>query len=251
MSGTRKKISQKSNKEQNKAEEQPVVEEISEYETSENVVSEHEEETTRKMDSAETLRVGLATISKDINELKQELRHELTTFKYELKREMKEEIINLRQEIDRQLKENNNELKVQQVSISEAQERLAEVEEWKMEASTAMSEMMAQTHRMQEKITDLEGRSRRNQNLWATRRHGGELGSHIPGAASKSRTRAPGGDQPSDPASPSSPSPETDPERCAQVNYCQLSTVRDEGNDFEESLAEKATSRRQTNLLRS
>ena len=75
---------------------------------------------------------------------------------------MKEEITKLRQEIDRQLKENNNDLKAQQVSISEAQGRIAEVEEWKMEASTALSEMMGQTRRMQEKITDLEGRSRRN-----------------------------------------------------------------------------------------
>ena len=53
MSGTRKKRSQKSNKKQNEAEDQPLAEDISEYE-----VSEHEEETTEKMDSAETLRVG-------------------------------------------------------------------------------------------------------------------------------------------------------------------------------------------------
>ena len=99
MSGTKKKRSQKINKKQNKAAEQSVTEEISQYETTEN------------MDSAETLRVGLATISKDINKLKQELRHELITFKDELKREMKEEITKLRQEIDRQLKENNNDLK--------------------------------------------------------------------------------------------------------------------------------------------
>ncbi|CAL8388837.1 unnamed protein product [Boreogadus saida] len=123
MSGTKKKISQKSNKKLNKAEEQPVTEEISEYEASEHEVSEHEEETTENMDSAETLRVGLATISKDINELKQELRHELTTFKDKLKREMNEEIIKLRQEIDRQLKENNNELKAQQEETPEPRPR--------------------------------------------------------------------------------------------------------------------------------
>ena len=43
MSWTRKKRSQKSNKKQNEAEDQPLAEEISEYE-----VSEHEEETTVK-----------------------------------------------------------------------------------------------------------------------------------------------------------------------------------------------------------
>ena len=137
------------------------MEETSVYKASEHEVSEHKEKSTEKMDSAEKLRVKLAFISKDIKELKQELCHELTTFKDELKREMKDEVINLRQEIDRQLKENINKLKAQQVNISEAQERIAKVEEWKIEASTALSEMMGQTRRMQEKITNLEGRSRR------------------------------------------------------------------------------------------
>ena len=97
-----------------------------------------------------------------------------------------------------------------------------------MVASTALSEMMGQTRRMQEKITDLEGRSRRNN----IRIFGLPEDTEGSSAAIYLEQLL-----------------KAELERCAQVNYCQLSTVRDEGNDFEESLAEKATSRRQTNLL--
>lgn len=53
------------------------------------------------MDQGETVRVGLATISKDNKDLKQDLRHQLSTFKDDLKREMREEIMNLQQETER------------------------------------------------------------------------------------------------------------------------------------------------------
>lgn len=165
MSGTNKRRSRKNIKKQDQVEELPVMEEISEHEAREHEASKHKKDPTEKMegqDSTETLRIGLATISRDIKDLKQELRHELTAFKDELKREMKEEITNLRQEIDRKLTENNWELQAQQVSISEAQTRIAEVEEWKTDANDALTKMMEQTHRMQGKLTDLEGRSRRN-----------------------------------------------------------------------------------------
>lgn len=55
---------------------------------------------------------------------------------------MKEEITNLQQETDRKLTSSNRELQAQQVSISEAQVRIAEVEEWKTDANEALTEMM-------------------------------------------------------------------------------------------------------------
>lgn len=113
-------------------------------------------------DHNETLRVGLATISKDIKDLKQEIRHELNTLKDELKKEMKEEITTLQQEIERKLTDNINELQTQKATMAEAQERIAGLEEWKIDVGEVMMEMQEQTRQMQEKITDLEGRSRRN-----------------------------------------------------------------------------------------
>ena len=127
--------------------------------------SEHEDDAAEKMDGQdhnETLRVGLATISKDIKDLKQEIRHELNTLKDELKKEMKEEITTLQQEIERKLTDNTNELQTQKATMAEAQERITELEEWKIDAGEVMMEMQEQTRKMQEKVTDLEGRSRRN-----------------------------------------------------------------------------------------
>lgn len=70
--------------------------------------------------------------------------------------EVKEEIPNLLKEVERKLTENKNELKPQQVDISKAQTRIAEVEEWKTDATEVLSEMVEQTRRMKGKLTDLE-----------------------------------------------------------------------------------------------
>jgi len=112
-------------------------------------------------DYRETLQEGLATISKDIKDFKQELRHELTLLKDELKKEMKEEITTLQQDIEKRLTTNMNELQAQKANLTEAQERIAELEEWKTDAGEMMG-MLEQKIQMREKITDLEGRSRRN-----------------------------------------------------------------------------------------
>lgn len=73
MSGGNKRKSQKNNKKQDKAEEQPVMEEISEHDDA----SELEEDAVGKMEQEHTvaLRVRLAyyCISKDIKEFKQEI----------------------------------------------------------------------------------------------------------------------------------------------------------------------------------
>lgn len=113
-------------------------------------------------DHNETLRVGLATISKDIKDLKQELRHELIILKDELKKEMKEEMTTLQQDVERRLAENMNELQTQKANLAEAHERIAELEEWKTDAGELMVELLDQANQIQEKVTDLEGRSRRN-----------------------------------------------------------------------------------------
>ncbi|KAK1889897.1 5'-nucleotidase domain containing protein 3 [Dissostichus eleginoides] len=46
--------------------------------------------------------------------------------------------------------------------MTEAQARVAELEEWQSESKETMIEMSNQTHQIQEKMVDLEGRSRRN-----------------------------------------------------------------------------------------
>ncbi|KAK1889912.1 LINE-1 type transposase domain containing protein 1 [Dissostichus eleginoides] len=75
---------------------------------------------------------------------------------------MKEEIANIREEIERKFTENNGELQTQKRHMTEAQARVAELEEWQSESKETMIEMSNQTHQIQEKMVDLEGRSRRN-----------------------------------------------------------------------------------------
>lgn len=131
----------------------------------ESEASEHEDDTAEKMDGQDhddMLRIGLATISKDIKDLKQEIRHELIILKDKLKKEMKEEISTLQQEIESKQTENINELQTQKVTLAEAQVRIAEPEEWKTNTGEAMMEMLEQARNTQDKITDLEGRSGRN-----------------------------------------------------------------------------------------
>lgn len=84
------------------------------------------------------------------------------TFKEELKKEMKQEIMSFRQEIDRKLVENKTELQQHKVTISESQTRIAELEEWNTDAGEMLAALEKLTQRLEEKITDLEGRSHRN-----------------------------------------------------------------------------------------
>ena len=101
-----------------------------------------------------------------MRELKQQFHNELKTFKDELKseikNEIKQEIAYLRQDIDHKLTENNEELQEQKTDITEAQARIAELEECNAGASDMLAKVVKQTRQMQDKLTDLEARSRRN-----------------------------------------------------------------------------------------
>lgn len=121
----------KVNQKQEKAEKKPNT-------TSESEDSERQDDKAEKMngqDHNETLRVGLAAITKDIKDLKQEIRHELITLKDELKIK----------EIEHKLTDNMNKLQTQKVNMAEAQECIAEREEWKRNTGKVMMEMPEQT----------------------------------------------------------------------------------------------------------
>lgn len=75
---------------------------------------------------------------------------------------MKQEISNLRWDIERKLTENHKELEEQKTSITEAQARIAELEEGNADTSGLLSKLTKQTRQMQDKLTDLEASSQRN-----------------------------------------------------------------------------------------
>lgn len=104
------------------------------------------------------LLAGLANIRSDIQSLKQDLQDSFKTFKQELKQDM----VTYRQEIDKKLDESKAEIQHQKTTMSEAQTRIAELEECSTEAGEALTELRKLTRRLEEKVTDLEARSRRN-----------------------------------------------------------------------------------------
>lgn len=109
---------------------------------SQSKASESEDGTSEEMAGQvhnETLQVGLASIIKD---LKQELQNELCTFKDKLKKEIKEEMSALRQELKRKLTEHINELQAQKATLTEAQGRVAELEEKRTDAGELMVELV-------------------------------------------------------------------------------------------------------------
>ena len=101
----------------------------------------------------------LAPIGKQLDEVKKEVK-EVKQGISDVRREVKEEFDRFRREIESKFDGINADMKAQHDSMEEAQTRIAELEDWQTEAKNAMLTMMAQTQRMQEKMTDLEGWSR-------------------------------------------------------------------------------------------
>lgn len=113
-------------------------------------------------DHTEALRAGLASISRDIKSLHQNIREELQEFKNDIKSEMKQELTLLREDIDHKLRENSKELQEQKAKLAEAEGRITELEEWNTDANETLLNLLNQTRHMQDKITEQEARSQRN-----------------------------------------------------------------------------------------
>ena len=103
----------------------------------------------------------LAPIGKQLDEVKKEVK-EVKQGIIDVRREVKEEFDRFRKETESKFEGINADMKTQHDHMEEAQTRIAELEEWQLEAKSEMLTITARTLRMQEKMTDLEGRSRRN-----------------------------------------------------------------------------------------
>ena len=103
----------------------------------------------------------LAPIMKQLGEMNGEVK-EVKQGINDVRREVKEEFAKCRREMDCKFEAVSEDLKAQADHMEEAQARIAELEEWQIEAKRQLLNMTTQTQGMQEKMTDLEGRSRRN-----------------------------------------------------------------------------------------
>lgn len=101
---------------------------------------------------------GLTKISTELRDFKTVMQSELYSFKIEIK----QDIISLRQDMERKFQESREELGDQKANLIEAQTRIGELEEWNTDAKATIQKMLTHARQMQNELTELEARSRRN-----------------------------------------------------------------------------------------
>ena len=113
-------------------------------------------------EAAAVIRVGLKDIAKEIQDFKTELKTEFTTLKEEIKKEIKEELEVFKTHINQRLTETTTELAAHTTRITEAEQRIEELENWNLEAKEALLQSIKQQRMLREMLTDQEGRNRQN-----------------------------------------------------------------------------------------
>ena len=104
---------------------------------------------------------GITAITKEIRDLKREMKEELSKFGDEFKAEVRREFTGFKEEMNRKVAQNIAEIQQQRKDITEAQERIAELEDWNADAKEAILTLLKQQTKLQEKLTEVEGHGRR------------------------------------------------------------------------------------------
>ena len=110
----------------------------------------------------EMVRTGFEAISKQISELKSELKQDLKMLKEEIKHDMREEFVEFKQDVNQQLATNTQAMKEQSAKINEMTTRVDDMETWSAEADAALKHMLQDQQKLEDKLNDLESRARRN-----------------------------------------------------------------------------------------
>ncbi|KAK7882818.1 hypothetical protein WMY93_028992 [Mugilogobius chulae] len=111
--------------------------------------------------NAPTWQEGLPGLAKLIEELRQEIKHGFSSFKEEVKADIKNEFDVFKEEINKKFADNYKELQDQKVALEEAHTRISEVEDWNVEVKDVVLSLLKEQKILKDKLTDLEGRSRR------------------------------------------------------------------------------------------
>lgn len=100
----------------------------------------------------------LADITKEIRELKGDMKNGLKA----LNSSFRQEFASFKEDVNNKLRVNSEELQDQKKSPNEVQTRIDELETFSMEAKEALLMTLREQRKLQEKLTDREGMSRRN-----------------------------------------------------------------------------------------
>lgn len=91
-----------------------------------------------------------------------EVKTELGDFRHSIREDLKKELTDIREEIQQKLAKVASDTKATSERLSEAESRIADVEECSMDLKDALSQSLKTQEKLQQKLTDLEARSRRN-----------------------------------------------------------------------------------------
>ncbi len=105
---------------------------------------------------------AIQSLGRDIEELKTELKQELMDFKNDLKNDIKQDFNNFKMEINQKLQGVATDVGNHGTRLSEAEQRVEEIETANTKLRDTLLYSLKQQKLLQDKVTDLEGRSRRN-----------------------------------------------------------------------------------------
>ncbi len=105
---------------------------------------------------------GLKEITQEIGELKQAMKNDLTAFRDDFNTNFRQEFASFKEDVTSKLMANNNQLQDHKRSIDEAEKRTVKLETWNIQAKEVLVKTIQQQRKLQEKLTNMEGRSRRS-----------------------------------------------------------------------------------------
>lgn len=104
----------------------------------------------------------LSAISTNIRDFPNDIHSAISDLKVDLKKDFKDELATLRHELTQKLADVGTRLQGHDLAITEAEERISDMETSGAATKEALLSLLKEHHRLQEKVTDLESRSRRN-----------------------------------------------------------------------------------------
>lgn len=105
---------------------------------------------------------SLEGISQQIQTLQNEMKRDLKTFKDEITQQMREELTELKEDIDQKFAKITTDIEEQDEKIDAALTRTEEIESWNREANCVLEEILEEQKILEDKLDNLESRSRRN-----------------------------------------------------------------------------------------
>lgn len=105
---------------------------------------------------------GIQTIRDEIRAFRADFKNDMGAFRLSIRDDMRNELTELREEINQKFNDFSGELQTTNNRVREAEERIAELEEWNVAASDTLLEVLESQDALHTKLTDIEARSRRN-----------------------------------------------------------------------------------------